>query len=390
MNTEERKTTVSREFAKLYGHEPLLWAQAPGRVDLMGSHTDYNQGFVLTMAIDRSTWIAAYPRNDRRVVIHSMNMDGYGEFSLDSIEHDPDFPWTDYVRGVAVSLQQAGYELRGFEGLVHSTVPVSSGVSSSAALEVSTAIMFKELGGLHIEPVKLALLCQKAENDFVGVNSGILDQYTSVMGQGGCTLLLDCRELTSQTVPVGEGIQAVICDTQAKRELSGSEYAERRAQCEEGARRLATFYPGITALRDVTLAQLERHESDLPEVVVRRCRFIIEENQRVLELAQMLSVGDRAGIRSLTADSYVGARDLYEIGSREMELMMRAMLKGSGVIGARQAGAGFGGCMIALVETHQVDRFIDQVASEYRATSGVDAQVYPVEAAPGAGAILSA
>lgn len=390
MNTDERKATISREFAKLYGNEPVLWTQAPGRVDLMGSHTDYNQGFVLTMAIDRSTWIAARPRNDRRVVIHSMNVDGYGDFNLDSIEHDLAFPWTDYVRGVAVSLQQAGYELRGFEGLVHSAVPVSSGVSSSAALEVSTATMFRELGGLQIEPVKLALLCQKAENEFVGVNSGILDQYTSVMGQAGCTLLLDCRELSSQTAPVGEGIQAVICDTQAKRELSGSEYAERRAQCEEGARRLATFYPSITALRDVTLAQLEKHESDLPDVVFKRCRFIIEENQRVLELAEMLSAGDRAGIRSLTADSYVGARDLYEIGSREMELMMRAMLKGAGVIGARQAGAGFGGCMIALVETDRVDRFIEQVASEYRSTSGIDAQVYPVEAAAGAGAILSA
>jgi len=387
MNTDERKVEITREFARLYGHEPVLWTQAPGRVDLMGSHTDYNEGFVLTMAIDRSTWIAARPREDGQVIIHSMNIDGHAEFGLDGVDHDQVFPWTDYVRGVATGLQQAGYRLRGFDGLVHSTVPISSGVSSSAALEVATALMFRAVSELEIDPVQLALLCQQAENEFVGVNSGILDQYTSVMGKAGCVLLLDCRELTSRTAPMAQGIRVVICDTQAKRELSGSEYSERRAQCEEGVRRLARFYPGITALRDVTLEQFEKHEADLPPAVAKRCRFIIEENQRVLDLAQVLSVDNRAGIRSLTSASYLGARDLYEIGSREMELMMGAMLGGPGIIGARQAGAGFGGCMIALVESDQIELFAEQVAREYLSTSGIDAQVYPVEAAAGAGPI---
>jgi galactokinase len=387
MTTDERKTEITRRFARLYGHEAVLWTQAPGRVDLMGSHTDYNEGFVLTMAIDRSTWLAARPRDDRRVVIHSMNVDGRAEFGLDAVDHDGAFPWTNYVRGVAASLQQAGYALRGFDGLVQSSVPISSGVSSSAALEVATAMMFKSLSGLEIDPLQLALLCQKAENEFVGVNSGILDQYTSVMGEAGCVLLLDCRQLSSRSAPMAEGIRAVICDTQAKRELTGSEYSERRAQCEEGARRLAAFYPHVTALRDVTLEQFEKHEGDLPPVVAKRCRFIIEENQRVLDLAHMLSAGDRARIRSLTSASYLGARDLYEIGSREMELMMGAMLGGPGIIGARQAGAGFGGCMIALVESDQIERFADQVAREYLSVSGIDAQVYPVEATAGAGPI---
>jgi galactokinase len=389
MNRNERKAEISRRFATIYGHEPVLWAQAPGRVDLMGSHTDYNQGFVLTMAIDRSTWLVARPREDKHVAIHSMNVEGHAEFALDGIDHDRAFPWTDYVRGVAASLQQAGHHLRGFDGLVHSTVPISSGVSSSAALEVATAVMFESLSGLEIDPVQLALLCQKAENEFVGINSGILDQYTSVMGEAGCVLLLDCRKLASRTAPMAEGIRAVICDTQAKRELSGSEYSERRAQCEEGARLLAAFYTDVTALRDVTLEQFEKHEAGLPPVVAKRCRFIIEENQRVLDLAEMLSVGNRAGIGSLTSASYLGARDLYEIGSREMELMMGAMLGGVGIIGARQAGAGFGGCMIALVESDQVEAFAEEVAREYRSTAGIDAQVYPVEAAAGAGAIAS-
>jgi galactokinase len=389
MNTDERAEEIAQEFARIYGHQPVLWIQAPGRVDLMGSHTDYNQGFVLTMAIDRSTWIAARPREDGHVVIHSMNVNGHGEFDLDAIVHDPVFPWTDYVRGVAVSLQQASHRLRGFDGLVHSTVPISSGVSSSAALEVATAVTFKSLSELEIDPVQLALLCQRAENEFVGVNSGILDQYTSLLGEDGCALLLDCRELTSQTMPLAEEIRVVICDTQAKRELSGSEYAVRRGQCEEGARRLAAFYPAITALRDVRLEQFEKHEATLPPVVAKRCRFIIEENQRVLDLAKVLSGGDCSAIRSLTSASYLGARDLYEIGSREMELMMRAMLGGPGIIGARQAGAGFGGCMIAFVENGHVEPFAEQVAREYRSTAGIDGQLYPVEATAGAGAIPS-
>jgi galactokinase len=210
------------------------------------------------------------------------------------------------------------------------------------------------------------------------------------MGREGCVLLLDCRDLTSSAVTMAEGIRAVICDTQAKRELSGSEYSDRREQCEEGARRLASFYPDIIALRDVTLAQLEKHERDLPAVVAKRCRFIIEENQRVLDLTSGLSDGDRELIRHVTSASYLGARDLYEIGSREMELMMKAMLGGPGIIGARQAGAGFGGCMIALVKGDQIERFAEHVAHEYASSADVDAQVYPVKATAGAGRILHA
>jgi galactokinase len=403
-----RRALVEQEFQERFGGAPELWVRAPGRVDLMGSHTDYNLGYVLTLSVDRDTWIAARPRADHKVSIQSINLEGGGAFDLDAVEHDRVSPWTDYVRGVAAVLQAEGYRLPGFDGLIHGDIPIGSGLSSSAALEVATALTFQFLGHLQIDPLRLALLCQRAENQFVGMNCGILDQYSSIFGQAGCALMLDCRSLTSEPVRLHEELSVVICDTRAKRELTGSEYPERRAQCEEGARRLAQFlgppsqrdsrwshdggiakagYPGITALRDVTLDQLAAHESDLPPVVARRCRFIIQENARVLEMGRVLPAGKRREIRALTDASYAGARDLYEIGSPEMARMMEAMLGAPGVIGARQAGAGFGGCMVALVERDNTGAFSEHVRGHYAAGTGIEPQVYRVQAAAGAGVL---
>ena len=387
MDPRTRHDLITGRFVVRFGAQPVLWTRAPGRVDLMGSHTDYNLGYVLTQAIDRDTWIAARPRDDGQVVVRSLNLDGGGEFDLARIAYDQAVPWTNYVRGVAAVLQQEGYALRGFDGLIHSTIPFGSGLGSSAALEVATAVLFDRLGDLDIDPVRMALLCQRAENEFVGMNCGILDQYSSIMGRAGSVLLLDCRDLTSQTRPVAGGIQVIICDTRATRALTGSEYAERRAQCEEGARILAGFYPGIQALRDVSLDQLNAHQADLPNVVYRRCRFIVEENQRVLDMAAALARGDRAQIAALAEGSYAGARDLYEISCDEMELMMAAMRSGPGVIGARQAGAGFGGCMVALVAGEQAGAFAHHVQDQYQASSGIEPNIYPVQAAPGAGPV---
>jgi galactokinase len=385
MNFAERQSFVAEKFAERFKAAPELWSRAPGRVDLMGSHTDYNLGYVMTMTIDRDTWIAARPRADRKVAIYSLNVDGGGVFDLNQIEHDATAPWPNYVRGVARFLEAAGHSLAGFDGLIHSTVPFSSGVSSSAALEMAIGVMFQLVSGFRIDPVQLALIGQQAENKFVGVNSGILDQYSSAMGQACCALLLDCKQLTSRNVPIAEGFQVVICDTRAKRTLAGTEYGERRAQCEQGVRLLQKWYPDITSLRDVTLAQFNAHEEDLPHQVARRCRFIIEEDQRVLELAEALTAGDQECLRQLFAGSYAGARDLYEIGAPAMEAMMQAMLSAPGVVAARQAGAGFGGCMVALVQQPHVEAFADHVVRAYTAATKITPNIYPVQAAPGAG-----
>ena len=384
MSQDKRRDRIEQEFVGRYGSQPTLLARAPGRVDLMGSHTDYNEGFVLTMTIDREVWIAARPRPDRKVRIGSLNIAGSGAFGLDDIQRDSVVPWTNYVRGVAHVAGGQGLPLVGFDGLIHSTVPVASGVSSSAALEVATAMVFQRLGQWSITPVELALLCQKAENQFVGMNCGILDQYSSTMGQADCAILLDCRHLTHEATPLDPDIGVVISDTRAKRELTGSEYPERRAQCEEGARILRRFTPTVRTLRDMTLAQFEAHADALPETVRRRCRFVIEENQRVLDMSQAVRQ-DRERISALCAASYAGARDLYEIVSREMEAMMAAMLSGPGIVGARQAGAGFGGCMVACVRREAIPAFVEHVAQGYASATGITPDVYPVRPVAGAG-----
>jgi galactokinase len=384
MNAWERKTLLENEFVRRFGTSPTLFVQAPGRVDLMGSHTDYNLGYVLTEAIDRNTWIAAKPRSDCKVRIASLNVEGCSEFNLSAIEHDGLTPWTNYVRGVADVLQKEGYALGGFDGLIHSTIPFGSGLSSSAALEVASAVLFEALGDWQIDPVQNALLCQRAENQFVGMNCGILDQYSSALGQEGSVLLLDCRNLTSKTRPIAPGVQVMICDTRAKRALTGSEYPERRAQCEQGARILSGFYPEIQSLRDAKLEHLRAHVADLDPVVYKRCKFIIEENQRVLAMARALAAGDQTEIGCLALKSFEGARDLYEIVSREMIAMFEAIMRAPGILGARGAGAGFGGCMVAFVQSNSIEPFSHQVREQYILSTGIEPEIYPVQAANGA------
>jgi galactokinase len=383
----ERRERVTAEFTAHFGRPPELFVRAPGRVDAMGSHTDYNDGFVLTMSIDRDTWIAASPRSDGRVYVRSLNLEGHGDFAIEDVMKSRSPGWALYVQAVAAILAREGHALTGCDALIHGRVPIASGLSSSASLEAATAVLFAALGGYEIERVRMAQLCQAAENEIVGVSCGILDQYSSILGEAGSALLLDCRHLRHEYARIPASLRPVVCDTRSPRALSGSAYGERRSSCEAGARALAEWLPDVKALRDVSLADFVGHEAKLPAVVARRCRFVIEENARVHALARALGGDDRPAIGALCADSFAGARDLYEITIASMESMFDAMVGAPGVVGARQAGAGFGGCMVAFVEAARVDDFVAATASAYQRATGVRPEIHPVSPVGGAGVL---
>ena len=378
----DRYNLISRVYRRRFASEPSFLVRAPGRVDLMGSHTDYNLGHVVTMAISRDTWIAGRVRPDQVIRIYSMGLDDEQCFDVRSLIPGVQNGWGSYVRGVAAVLANEGIPLRGFDGVIHSTVPIGSGLSSSAALECAVAMAFQLTGGWTVEPARLARLCQRAEHEWVGVKCGILDQYTSYFGQADSALVLDCRTVTHSCWTINPLLEVFICDTRSKRELAGSEYSSRRAQCEEGACRL-----GVRALCDTTLQDLIEHKATIPMEVFRRCQFILEEDARVLPMAAALSSGDETRIRSLCLESFRGARDLYEICAPPMQAMMDAMMDAPGVTGARQAGAGFGGCMVAIVRRGEAVAFAESTRNRYLQTTGICPAIYAVGAAQGASVI---
>jgi galactokinase len=383
----KRRATMSAAFQDIYGFTPEFGVRAPGRVDLMGSHTDYNDGLVLTLPINREIWVLARPRDDGRVNMASLNMDTRFSFDVNATKLTVETEWGHYVQGVALELQGAGYPLIGCDALVHGTVPLASGLSSSAALEAASATLFEALGGFSLDGVEKARLTQRAENRWVGVNCGILDQYSSILGEQHRALLLDCRNLKHIYASLPREVRVVVCNTRAPRQLSGSEYGSRRAQCEQGAAYFKSLDPKVTALRDVSLEAFEKHEANLPDVVARRTRFVIEENARVLAMAEALERNDREAIAKLCLASFEGARDLFEISVPAMQAMMNAMGTAPGVVGCRQAGAGFGGCMVAVVEKRQVKEFCIATATDYEAATGIKPEIYPIRTAPGAGTL---
>jgi galactokinase len=387
MDQQERRKLLDGEFRQKFGTAPDHWVRAPGRVDLMGSHTDYNAGTILTVAIDRDTWIAARAREDTMVNLVSINMGESATFDLGDRGNLLTGSWALYVQAVAIVLREEGHVLHGFDAVIHGTVPLSSGLSSSAALEVATATLFDHLCGLSLDPLTIARIGQRAENEVVGVSCGILDQYSSAMGRRQGALLLDCRSLTHEVVDLPNTISVVICNTCAPRNLKGSKFDERRRQCEEGAAAIAARFPGVETLRDASLEQLAAVAGELSPEAEKRSRFIIEEIARVTSMAEALAADNRDAIRDLTAQSYLGARDLFEIGAPVMEHMMEAMLTAPGVIGARQSGAGFGGCMVAFVDKAAEGDFVAHVMSDYRQRSGLTPETYVVQAAEGAGLI---
>jgi len=358
--------------------------RAPGRVNLIGEHTDYNDGFVMPAALDFSTWVRVSPLKRRKLKIISENFNEEVEIDLDDQNLSARGHWSDYPVGVAVELERAGHHLRGARLQIRGEVPIGSGLSSSAAIEVATACALVANSELNIDPRELAVLCQRAENEFVGARVGIMDQFISLFGQEQKALLLDCRSLEFRLLPLPDNVRLIICNTMVKHALASSAYNERRAQCEAGVKHLAKFVPDVAALRDVTIEQLEAHVGGLEDVVYRRCRHVITENARVLSAGDALEQGNLDRFGELMAESHRSLRDDYEVSSDELDLMVEIAEKVEGVYGARMTGGGFGGCTVNLVANTNVDQFKDRVSQEYESATSLKPEIYICTAANGA------
>jgi galactokinase len=385
MSISSLQQQVEEAFDQRFSGEPWRVFQAPGRVNLIGEHTDYNEGFVLPVAIDRQVMLAARARADRCVRLWSVSFQQDSEFDLDDIAHDLAAPWSNYVRGVAWALQQQGTTLRGMDAVIAGNVPIGSGLSSSAAIEVATAVTFRALSELDIAPVRLALLCQQAENEFVGMKCGIMDQFIAMLGQRGHALWIDCRSLECQAVPLPADVSVIICDTKKRRGLVDSEYNLRRQQCEQGVALLQPFLPQVKALRDVTSAELDEYGHLLPPVVRRRCAHVVSEDERVMLAVAALRAGAVGEVGRLMDLSHSSLRDDYEVSCDQLDIMVEAARGVSGCLGARMTGAGFGGCTVNLVRAKVAGRFARQVAERYEGETGLEPEVYICTASAGAG-----
>ena len=385
-NEDERTQKLIEEFERQFDGSPTHATVGPGRVNLIGEHTDYNDGFVLPVALRRDVRLALRRRPDRQVHIYSVEYHNWVTFDLDNLVHDDDILWSNYVQGMAGSLQQEGVELAGIDAVVSGNVPRASGLSSSAALEVATAkALLCAVGSVDaVDGVQLAKAAQRAENEFVGVNCGIMDQFISVLGEADHALFIDCRTLEYKLVPFPKNGALVIGNTKASRSLAESAYNERRQQCESGVALLQTVMPDIRALRDVSSRQLEEHKDLLPEIVYRRCRHIVNENERVLQTVDALAAGDLNEVGRLMNASHESLRYDYEVSSPALDAMVAAMRSAEGCYGARLTGAGFGGCAIALVEPGREQTIADAIYAEYPKETNIWPDVYTSEAGDGA------
>ena len=393
---EKRARAVAQKFVQLFGESPRIY-QAPGRVNLIGEHTDYNDGFVMPAAIGFYTRASIAPRHDRRFVIHSENYSEQVEFDLDHLPATRTGHWSDYVIGVVKMLLRSGKKLGGANLLVDGDVPQGAGLSSSASIEVAVGYALLDLAGQasdrtevdqnKIDRTKLALLCQQAENEFVGARCGIMDQFIVSHGERGKALLLDCRSLEYRRLPLPDDAALAICNTMVKHSIAKGEYNQRRAECEAGVRALSKYLPHARALRDVTPEDLEAYGHELPDTVMRRCRHVIGENARVLQAASALERGDLQAFGNLMRQSHRSLRDDFEVSCSELDLMVELADQAYGVYGTRMTGGGFGGCTIALVEAACVEAFKGTVHERYERSTGYKPEIYICSAADGVGEV---
>lgn len=392
---ENRVDRLGRKFVERFGESPRIY-RAPGRVNLIGEHTDYNDGFVMPAAIGFDTCVAVASRSDRKFVVHSENYSEEVEFDLDHLPAVHSGHWSDYVVGVTIMLARSGKKLNGMNLLVDGNVPLGAGLSSSASIEVAVAYALLDqnepagctnLNQGNLDLTQLAKLCQQAENEFVGARCGIMDQFVSSHGEHGKALLLDCRSLDYRQLPLPNDVVLAVCNTMVKHSIAQGEYNRRRAECEQGVRILSKHLPNVRALRDVRMQDLEAYGGELAGVVLRRCRHVVSEDTRVVEAAAALEIGDLKVFGKLMRESHRSLRADFEVSSAELDLMVELADKVEGVYGTRMTGGGFGGCTIALVRSDCVTAFQRSVSEGYERATGRDPEIYLCYAADGVGRV---
>lgn len=382
---ESTAEVLRQDFERAYQDRPGIF-RAPGRVNLIGEHTDYNDGFVMPVAIGFYTWIAANRRSDGVLHARSEEFDETIDLSLDVLGGPPRKHWSDFVRGVAAVLQERGAALEGANLIIQGQVPIGAGLSSSASLEVAIALALLSVSHTEVSQLDLVKACQRAEHEYVGTRCGIMDQFVAVFGSAGHALMLDCRSLEYEKLAIPEDARLVICNSMVKHELASGEYNRRRADCEAGVKTFRKTMPQVRALRDVSIADLEQQRSELPEELFRRCRHVISENRRVLDAAEALRSTDLKHFGQLMYESHRSLRDDYEVSCKELDLLVEIAGSCEGVFGSRMTGGGFGGCTITLVQSSAVETFRETIVKSYVAGTGLVPDVYVCSAAQGAGA----
>jgi galactokinase len=377
---------IADKFRRRFPGKPLL-VVSPGRVNLIGEHTDYNEGFVLPGATDKSVVFAVSPRADGLCHFVSHDFDQEFRFELGAFHRSP-LRWPDYLQGVIDQFLKAGHIVGGFSCVFGGDIPIGAGMSSSAAIEGGLAFALNALFGLGLDSLTLVKLAQKAENEFVGVRCGIMDQFINIHGREKSVLKLDCRSLEFERYPFErEDLRVVISDTLVRRELASSEYNVRRSQCEAGVNVLRAHDPSVRSLRDVSLDLLREHRSEIDPVVFRRCEYVVRENIRVGEACAALARNDFAVFGGLMNLSHAGLRDDYEVSSAELNALVEAARRVPGVLGSRMMGAGFGGCTISLVEAGAVPDFEVRVGRDYEAGTGKAPKIHVIRIEAGTHAV---
>jgi galactokinase len=373
---------LAEKFSRLFGESPQV-CKAPGRVNLIGEHTDYNEGFVMPAAIGFYTWAAASARKDRKLVVRSENLDEQIEASIEHLPLHGRGHWSDYILGVAKMLEQSGRRLPGANLLLQGNVPQGAGLSSSASLEVATAYALESISDRAPNLEQLPQLCRRAENEFVGAQVGIMDQFVSTHGKYRKALSLDCRSLDYRLLSLPDDARLVICNTMVRHNLASGEYNQRRAECAEAVRILSQHIPTIRALRDVTASDLAAHGAALPPTILPRCRHVVSENARVLAGESCLENGDLEGFGKLMHASHQSLRDDYEVSCPELDLMVELSEALRGVYGSRMMGGGFGGCTVNLVQEVVVEDFRAEVSEGYKKATGIQPEIFICSAVDG-------